>query len=234
MIDVARVDYWAANGTGLMHRASVPGKMLFLVLVVAGAVVSRSPAPLAAGCAVLLLLAVVSGLPWGRLAVLSLYAAVFAVLYGISMRYAAWQLAALVLKAVMPAFAVLIIIVSTPYPRVFAFLDPLLPEILSAGLSMTYRTLFILLEMMDRFGAAIRLRGGFSPGSLVRNGSNIARGIAMLLVRAVERSTRLYAVMAVRGYSGRMAGSVHERPGRPDIVPCMAGILILALVLVWR
>lgn len=234
MIDVTRIDYWAANGTGLLHRASVPGKMLFLLLVVASAVVSRTPAPLAAGCGILLVLAVVSGLPWARLVILSLYAAVFAVLYGFSMRYAAWQLGALVLKAVMPAFAVLIIIVSTPYPRIFAFMDPLLPEILSAGLYMTYRTLFILLEMMERFGVAIRLRGGFSPGSMVRNGSNLARGIAMLLVRAVERSTSLYAVMAVRGYSGRMAGSTRERPGRTDLVPCMSGMLILSLVLVWR
>lgn len=234
MIDVARIDYWAANGTGSLHRASVPAKLLFLLLVVASAVTAVRPAPLAAGYGLLLALAAVNGLPWRRMIVLSLYAAVFAVLYGLSMRAPGWQILTMLLKAVTPAYAALIIIVSTPYPRIFAFLDPLLPEILSAGLFMTYRTFFILLDMMDRFIVAIRLRGGFRAGSIVKNGSNIARGIAMLLVRAVERSSRLYAVMAVRGYSGSMAETVIERPVLHDLAPCISGIIVLSLAIWWR
>ena len=107
------------------------------------------------------------------------------------------------------------LIVSTPYPRIFSLLSAVLPEILAAGLFMTYRTLFILLDMMDNFVAAIRLRGGFSPGSLYKNSANISKGIGMLLVRAVERSSRLYAVMMVRGYSGSMAeqGPGETAPG---------------------
>ncbi len=234
MIDVARMDFWAANGSGILHRASVPAKLFFLLLVVSSAVAADRPAPLAAGYGLLLLLAAAAGLPWRRMILLSFYAALFAVLYGLSQRAASWQLLTLLLKAVTPAYAVLILIVSTPYPRIFAFLDPLLPEILSAGLFMTYRTFFILLDMMGRFVVAIRLRGGFSPGSLVNNWSNIARGIAMLLVRAVERSSRLYAVMAVRGYSGSMAGLVSERPVMHDLAPCISGIIVLSLVIWWR
>ena len=47
MIDVARVDYWAANGSGPFHRASVLSKLLFLAFVVAAAVAARDPYPLA-------------------------------------------------------------------------------------------------------------------------------------------------------------------------------------------
>jgi len=126
------------------------------------------------------------------------------------------------------------LVASTPYPRIFSFLSTLLPEILAAGMFMTYRTLFILLDMMDNFGTAIRLRGGFSPGNIVKNGSNIAKGIGMLLVRAVERSQRLYAVMAVRGYNGSMAERTVGTFGRGDWLPLGAGIGILALVLFWR
>ena len=126
------------------------------------------------------------------------------------------------------------LIVSTPYPKIFSLLSSVLPEILAAGLFMTYRTLFILLDMMGNFAAAIRLRGGFSPGSLYKNSANIARGIAMLLVRAVERSSRLYAVMVVRGYNGKMAETTVGTIGLNDWLPVGTGIAVLTTVILWR
>jgi len=234
MIDVARIDHWAANGSGPFHRASVLSKLLFLLCVVTAAVVTKAPAPLAVAYALLIVLAAMSGLPWMAIGFLSLYAAFFALLYAISLRGGLWTFVLLLLKAVTPAYAVGMLIASTPYPRIFAFLSTFLPEILAAGLFMTYRTLFILLDMMDNFGTAIRLRGGFSPGHLVQNGSNIAKGIGMLLVSAVERSQRLYAVMAVRGYDGSMAETTVGTFDRNDWLPLSAGASVLVLVLFSR
>lgn len=234
MIDVARIDLWAASGTGPFHRASAVSKVLFLLLVVTAAVLSKNPFPLAAGYAVLLIVAAAARLPLIRIVPLSLYAAVFALLYGLSLRGGVRVYSLLILKAITPALAMLTLIVSTPYPKLFGLLSTVLPEMLSSGLFMTYRTLFILLDMMDNFAVSIRLRGGFSPGSLYKNGSNISRGIAMLLVKAVERASRLYAVMAARGYSGSMAqpGSLAFR--WDDWLPLGAGLTVLLLALVWR
>jgi cobalt/nickel transport system permease protein len=99
---------------------------------------------------------------------------------------------------------------------------------------MTYRTLFLLLDMMDNFGTAIRLRGGFSPGNIVKNSANIAKGIGALLVRAVERSSRLYAVMVVRGYNGKMAETTVGTIGLNDWLPVGTGIAVLTTVILWR
>ena len=234
MIDVARIDYWAANGTGPFHRASVLSKLLFLACVVATAVLSRDPLPLAAALGMLVVIAVLCGLPWTTIGFLSLYAVVFASLYAISLRGGGRMAAVVLLKAVTPAYAAGMLIVSTPYPRIFSFLSAFLPEVLSSGLYMTYRTLFILLDMMDNFSTAIRLRGGFTPGNFLKNGSNIAKGIGTLLVRAVERSTSVYAVMAVRGYSGSMAEQSIGAIGRNDWLPAGTGISILVLALLWN
>ena len=234
MIDVAKIDYWAASGSGPLHRASVISKTLFLLLVVAAAVAAKDPYPLASGYVVLMLSAAGAGLPWRRMSLISLYSATFALLYGISLRGGPAMYAVMVLKAITPAFAMLTLIVSTPYPKIFSFLSTVLPEILAAGLFMTYRTFFILLDMMDNFVAAIRLRGGFSPGRLLQNIKNISQGIAMLLVKAVERATRLYGVMAVRGYSGSMAEAGTGGFRRDDWLPLGSGALVLFLVLVWR
>ncbi len=234
MIDVAKIDYWAASGSGPFHRASLPAKIGFLLLVLAAALSAKDFFSLAFGYGVIVLVAAGAGLPWLRIMGLSLYAAVFTILYIISLRGGLMTHAVLIAKAVTPALAVLSIIVSTPYPRIFSLLSAVLPEVLAAGLFMTYRTLFILLDMMDNFIAAIRLRGGFSPGSLYKNGSNISKGIGMLLVRAVERSSRLYAVMVVRGYSGSMAEAAPLRLHREDWLPLGTGSAVLLIVLFWR
>lgn len=234
MIDVARIDHWAASGSGRFHQVSAISKVIFVLLVVSAAVIARKPGPLITGYGVLIVVAVTTGLPWTRVIVLSWYGALFALLYGISLRGGVETAALFIIKAITPAFAVLMLIVSTPYPRIFSLLSVLLPEILAAGLFMTYRTLFILLDMMDNFAAAIRLRGGFSPGSLYKNSANISRGIGMLLVRAVERASRLYAVMVVRGYNGSMAEKGTIRLQQQDWLPLGAGAIVLMLVLVWK
>ncbi len=233
MIDVARIDHWAAHGTGVFHRASVPGKLVFMLFVVAAAVFARDPVPLAVGCFVLVVIAGFAGLPWRVIGVLAVTAALFALLYAISLRRGLWVYALLLLKAVTPAYAVGMLIFSTPYPRIFSFLSAYLPEIIASGLFMTYRSFFILLDLMDNFGRAIRMRGGFTPGNVIRNGGNIAKGIGALLVRAVERSSRLYAVMAVRGYNGSLAEPLHDGFTDRDWLPLGAGAAVLTAVLLW-
>ena len=187
-----------------------------------------------AGYGVLLAVAAASGLPWLKVMGLSWYAALFAILFAISLRGGVWLASLFIVKAITPSFAMLMLIVSTPYPKIFSLLSAVLPEILAAGLFMTYRTLFILLDMMDSFAAAIRMRGGFSPGSLYKNSANISKGIGMLLVRAVERASRLYAVMVVRGYSGSMAEKGIIRFQREDWLPLGTGTAVFVLVLIWK
>ncbi len=234
MIDVARIDYWAASGAGVLHRTTALSKIMFLLLVVAAAVTARSAYPLIIGYAIIFMMVVVTRLPWARMMVLSLYAALFALLYAVTLQGGIPVYALLMFKAITPSFAMLVLVVTTPYPKIFSVLSSVLPEVLTAALFMTYRTLFILLEMMDNFAVSIRLRGGFSPGSLYKNSSNISKGIAMLLVRAVERSSRVYAVMAVRGYSGSMAEKGREHFGHEDLLPLVLGIVILMLAIIWH
>ncbi len=233
MIDVARIDQWAARGKSPFHKASTGSKAGLLLLVVAAAVLSRTPYPLLTGYCLLLAVAAVTGLPWFRIAILSWYAAIFALLYGFSIGEKSILLL-FVVKAITPAFAMLIFIITTPYPRIFALMSTVLPEALAAALFMTYRSLFILFDMMDSFATAIRLRGGFSPGSLIKNSRNISRGIGMLLIRAVEHASRLYAVMMVRGYNGSMVEKSEVRLQNQDWLPVATGISVLVFVLLWN
>jgi energy-coupling factor transporter transmembrane protein EcfT len=232
VIDVARIDYWAARGSGAFHRASAAGKLIFVALVVAATVLSRNVLALAAGYFFLVIVAAAARLPVQRITIMSLYAAIFAMLYIASLRNPDVSVYGLVLfKAITPAMAVLMLIVSTPYPRLFSLAGAVLPEILSAGLFMTYRTFFILLDLMNSFMVALRLRAGLAQGRIIKTVSNIPRGIALLLVTAVERAIRLYAVMTVRGYNGSMADRERWKLTMHDWLPISSGSFILILVL---
>lgn len=231
MIDVARIDHWAASGTSLFHRASPLSKIIFFLLVVTAAVLADSPFPLAAGYGFLLSVLILLRLPWIKIVLLSLYAAVFALLYALTFKGGFPVFALLLLKAVTPALAVLAVVATTSYPRIFGLLNSVLPELIAAGLFMTYRSFFILLDMMNNFVVALRLRGGFSPGRLRNNAANISRGIAMLLLKSVERGSRVHAVMAVRGYGGRISGSGAGGFRTEDWLPLGTGVTVLGLVL---
>jgi energy-coupling factor transporter transmembrane protein EcfT len=56
----------------------------------------------------------------------------------------------------------------------------------------------------------------------------------MLLVRAVERASRLYAVMVVRGYSGSMAEKSDIEIRQSDWLPIATGGSVLMMVIVWN
>lgn len=235
MIDVARIDFWAASGSSFFHRASVMSKLILVLSVVSAAVLSRSFHALAAGYGLLVAVSAMAGLPSLRISGLSLYAAIFAAFYGISLKGAGLpEYGLLIFKAVTPALSVLILISSTPYPRLFSFIDKVLPELLAAGLFMTYRTFFILLDLMHHFTIALRLRAGLSRASRLRTISAVPRAIAMLLVKTVERSSRMYAVMTVRAYSGSMAEAERARLTRYDWLPIGAGLAVISLVILWR
>jgi energy-coupling factor transporter transmembrane protein EcfT len=54
------------------------------------------------------------------------------------------------------------------------------------------------------------------------------------MVKAVERTSHLYAVMAVRGYGGSMAEESLGTLGRNDWLPIGMGISAVALAMFWK
>ena len=86
MIDVARIDHWAASGSGPLHRASALSKVVFLLLVVTAAVIRAIPILLRQGMSCCCFVVASSRLPWLRVVALSFYSAVFALLYGLTLR----------------------------------------------------------------------------------------------------------------------------------------------------
>ena len=232
-MDIGIIDYFANSGKSLLHRASPLYKIISTVFVLSSIVITNDFIVLLSIYLMLASLVILTRLPFLKIISIAAYPAIFAVLFAISSRNEDWIIpATIILKALCAALAMVILIVTTPYPRVFSSISPFLPRVILEGLYLTYRSLFILLELMGNLLRALRIRGGLSPKRYIKNISNFASGIGLLLIRGFDLSERLYGVMQVRGYSGKIADEEGKRKlSQKDIFPIAVGLFILSVSL---
>lgn len=230
-MDIAAIDYWANNRTSPLHRASALGKGVTVALVIAAVAVAWSPFLLLSIYLTLLAGVFLTRLPARALVALAAYPTLFAALFALSRWDGTWTTPAVILlKSLTAAQAMVLLISTTPYPDVFSALGRLLPRLVADGLLITYRSLFVLLEELDHMLTALRLRGGLRRNRPIESGSNVARSLGMILIRAVDLAERLYDVLRVRGYRGRIATTGRWRAvSRWDALPLTIGVISFAV-----
>jgi cobalt/nickel transport system permease protein len=233
ILDIGTIDYWAVSKRSFLHSASPLCKIIFVVSVIASIVITNNFVVLLSIYLTLLGVVILTRLPFLKIVWIAAYPAIFAVFFAISSWDGNWITPAnVILKALDAALTMVILIVTTPYPSVFSSISPFLPRIIVEGLFLTYRALFILLALMGNLIQALKIRGGLSPGRYVKNITNFASGIGLLIIRGFDLSERLYGVMSVRGYSGRIAEEeTDKRFSLRDIIPIAVGLLILCVSL---
>lgn len=232
-MDIGTIDYWAVSKRSFLHSASPVYKVIFVVFVLSSVVITNNLLVLISIYLTLLGLVILTRLPFLKIIWIAGYPAIFAVLFAISSWDGNWITPAnIILKALDAALAMVILIVTTPYPSVFSSISPFLPRVIVEGLFLTYRSLFILLALMGNLIRALRVRGGLSPGKYARNITNFASGIGLLIIRCLDLSERFYGIMSIRGYSGRVAGEeIRKKIAQEDIVPITIGLLTLSISL---
>ena len=200
-MDIAAVDYWASCHTSFLHRASTPAKLLAAALLLAAILLSRAPFVLLALYLAVAAAVVATRLPARPILALAAYPALFALLFAVA-RWDGSLLtpAVIILKALASALTVVAVIVTTPSPRLFAAARRVLPGAVAEALFLTYRSLFILLELMDHMMTALRLRGGLLRRRYLQNGRNLSLALSLLLVRGTSLAERLYDVRRLRGH----------------------------------
>ncbi len=235
-MDIGTIDYWANSGRSPLHRASALSKLVASGLLVAAVVTTNDIFALLSIFLTMGAALALARIPWLQAMALALYPGFFALLFALSQWNGFLLGPALIIgKAVTAASVMVVLITTTPYPHLFAALRHLLPSLVADAFFLTYRSLFLLLELLGNLLTALRLRGGISRGHYLGNIRPLAFGLGLLLVRAVALSERMYQVLRLRGYSGRLAaGDSWRRFADTDVLPVGVGVLILSAVLLLR
>lgn len=232
-MDVALIDYYANHGKSFLHSAGAPSKLLFTALVITSVVITGEFYLLLAIYLSLVAMAVWTRLCPAKIITIAAYPAIFALLFVIlTWDGSLLRAGVIMLKALTAALTMVLLIVTTPYPDVFKTLRPVLPGIIHDGLYLTYRSLFVLLEMTDGLVKGLKVRGGLTKRKYLRNITNFSYGIGLVLIKGFDITEKYYGVMKVRGYTGEIASDKASwKLGTDDIAAVVFGILIFSVSL---
>jgi energy-coupling factor transporter transmembrane protein EcfT len=234
-VNIGSIDRSAVSDLGWLHRISPTAKLVAFALVL-GAVVVTWNVFVAATFLLLLAAVAASARIDLRLAfTLAAYPAVFALIFAFASAPDALSGATIVIKAVCAGLAAVIIVLTTPYPQVFAPVQRVVPGVVGDALLMTYRTTFLLLGKFGQLVRAVRLRAGIRGEHPVRAARATTAAFGSLLLYALDLAQRDYDVMRLRGYSGRLRVPLPRSRSRGrDAVLLAAAGLLLATSVVWR
>jgi len=203
MIQLSYLDYLALDGKSFLHRIKPELKIVGMIFVLMGIVIMKSLYGVLLLYMSLLSLFFLSRLPT-RIFSLTLYPLIFAFLFIFVSRFQFHFILIVFLKVLSGSTGVLLLISTTPYPLIFSVLGRFLPSIFVTALFLTYRSIFILLGILEETRHALYLRGGFQWRNPLRSLINISNAFGHLIIKGIDSSERIYESMMLRGFKNRI------------------------------
>jgi cobalt/nickel transport system permease protein len=203
VIQLSYLDYSAVEGKSRLHRYAPMVKMIGMGLVLSGVVTLRSLTGLLLLYAFLLVLFFMSRIPL-KIFSLTLYPLIFALFFIFLSGFQIYFILLLFLKVLCGSTGVVLLLATTPYPSVFRALGKFLPGLFVTALFLTYRSVFILLEVFEETEHALHLRGGVQWRHPWRTLINISNAFGHLLIKGIDNSEKMYESMVLRGFKDKI------------------------------
>lgn len=229
------VDHWS-QGASPLHARDPRAKILVLLvfLIVLATTPANAYVTLAIDAAVLVSGILLAGLPLFSLLVRAAGILPFSATFGAITWLAGdgWRAVALIEKSYLSTAAVLLLVGTTPLPRLLGALEALgTPRILVLLAQFLYRYLFVISEQAQHLRLAAACRAG-SGGRRQSRFKAAAGALAVLFARSYYRAEGIHRAMLARGFGGRFSLLNPMRFGALDALftGAIAALLILARV----
>jgi len=129
----------------------------------------------------------------------------------------------LLVKALIVVTFSFFLLMTTRYNHVAGIIDRIFPDPLNQIFLLSYRFLFLTIDMTGSLLKAVQSRGGGIIHSFRVQGSIFARVFALTFIRSLDRAERVHAAMNARGYRGTYT-TTQAIP-----VPSTPGLVLLLL-----
>jgi cobalt/nickel transport system permease protein len=203
VIQLSYLDYSAVERKSFLHRFSPEAKLAGMALVLLGIVTLRSVPALFALYVILLLLFFLSRVPM-KIFPLTFYPLIFAVLFIFISRFQIHFILLIFLKVLCGSTGVILLLATTPYPSIFSILGRFLPSLFVVALFLTYRSIFILLNVLEETQHALYFRGGIQWRHPWRSLINISNAFGHLIIKGIDASEKMYEAMVLRGFENKI------------------------------
>jgi cobalt/nickel transport system permease protein len=203
MIQLSFLDYSAVEGKSFLHRLSPILKIIGMLVVLFVIVTVRSLQGLFLLYVILLTLFFIARVPV-KIFSLTLYPLIFAFLFIFLSGFRIFFILLIFLKVLCGSTGVVLLLASTPYPSIFSVLGRVLPSTFVMALFLTYRSIFILLTVLEETQHALYLRGGVQWKHPWRSLINISNGFGHLIIQGIDASEKMYESMVLRGFKSKI------------------------------
>ena len=203
MIQLSYLDYSAVEGKSFLHRLSPILKIIGMLFVLFVVVTVKSLPGLFLLYVILLILFFIARVP-KKIFSLTLYPLIFAVLFIFLSGFQIFFILLIFFKVLCGSTGVVLLLASTPYPSIFSILGRVLPSSFVIALFLTYRSIFILLTVLEETQHALYLRGGVRWRHPWRSLINISNAFGHLIIRGIDASEKMYESMELRGFEGKI------------------------------
>lgn len=201
---ITLVDRLATSDASAVHHVSVGFKLIFLLVVVALTVLIWNPFVLGLLVFALLGISLIAKLPLKVVLALASYSMLFTLIFAFSTQ-PGWSVGtAMVLKGLSGALASIIVVLTTPYPLIFALSGRFLPRLLNDALLLTYRTIFLLADTLTDLMRALHLRGSLDWRHPLTTLKMLTSALGNLVLYALTLAEEDYDILRMRGYEGRI------------------------------
>jgi cobalt/nickel transport system permease protein len=203
MIQLSYLDYIAVEKKSFLHRLSPKLKIIGMIVVLFVIVTVRALPGLLLLYVILLTLYFAAKVPM-RIFSLTLYPLIFASLFIFLSGFQIFFVLLIFLKVLCGSTGIVLLLASTPYPSVFSVLGRVLPSSFVMALFLTYRSIFILLTILEDTQHALYLRGGVQWRHPWRSLVNISNAFGHLIIKGIDASEKMYESMVLRGFQGKI------------------------------
>jgi cobalt/nickel transport system permease protein len=203
MIQLSYLDYIAVERKSFLHRLSPKLKIIGMFLILFVIVTVRNLPGLSLLYVILLTLFFTARIP-AKIFPLTLYPLIFAFLFIFLSGFQIFFILLIFLKVLCGSTGVVLLLASTPYPSIFSVLGRVLPSSFVMALFLTYRSIFILLNVLEDTQQALYLRGGVQWRHPWRSLINIANAFGHLIIQGIDASEKMYESMVFRGFKGKI------------------------------
>ena len=203
MIQLSYFDYLAVEGKSWLHRLPPKLKIIGMVFVLFLIVTVKSVPGLFLLYVALLTLFFLSRIPL-KIFFLTFYPLLFAVLFIFISGFQIFFILLIFLKVLCGSTGVVLLLATTPYPSIFRVLGKVLPSLFVTALFLTYRSIFILLNVFEETQHALYLRGGLQWKHPWRSLRNISNAFGHLIIQGMDASEKMYESMVLRGFKNRV------------------------------
>jgi len=203
MIQLSYLDYLAVEGKSFLHRLSPKLKIVAMILILFAIVTVRNLPGLFSLYVFLLCLYLMARVPM-RIFPLTLYPLIFAFLFIFLSGFQLFFILLIFLKVLCGSTGVILLFATTPFPSIFSVLGRVLPSSFVIALFLTYRSVFILLNVLEDTQNALYLRGGVQWRHPWRSLTNISNAFGHLIIKGIDASEKMYEAMLLRGFKGEI------------------------------